>query len=209
MTDTRKPAMHLTDEEIDAYWKEQLSSGDEQRVEQHLLECSDCQLRVEAIEALVDELGASDGFRPSRSLTYWRIAALLFAAFSLFAGWQLARDRPGTIAGITSVPLDAGLVSVQLAPPTRDAGIVEVGPLTAGIVVFVLDAREGGAAGTRFDVHLNASSGDRLLQLSGVESASDGTIRVPVDGSLLAAGSYTFELRAGPIVVDYPFLIKR
>jgi hypothetical protein len=209
MTETRIPVSHLTDIEIDAYWKEQLSSGDEQRVEQHLLECAECQLRVEAIEALLDGLRASDGFRESRRLTYWRIAAVFFAAVSVFLGWQWAMNaRQPQAQRVEMRPVDAPIMSALLAPPTRSERIPEVTAPSTAIVLFLIDVREVGSGSTRVDARL-VSNGNTIVRFSDLQPGPAGTVRVPVDGSLLAPGSYTFDVDAGGTVVGFPFLIRR
>jgi hypothetical protein len=208
MTDARQSGPHLTDAEIDAYWKEQMSAGDEQRVEQHLLDCADCQQRVELIEVVVDQLAAG-GFRESRRLTYWRVAAIFFAGVSLLALVQWIRSPAGSRGERVAIEaVDAPLLAVHLAPPTRDAGMPEVAVSQAAVVMFVLDAREGGAPGTRFDVRLARADGQPLMQWSALTSGADGAVRVPVGAAQLAGGGYMFDLQAGAASVNVPFVVR-
>lgn len=223
MANANSDTVHLADEDIDAYWKGELSPGDEQRVEQHYLDCADCQTRVHAVETLIDALRRTPDpiARAATRVRAWQMAAALFATVAAGATWQslrlasdarapvASRDRPPPAAAARVEAGPLATLIVALSPPTRSqpAADLTLSP-DVSLVVFKLDVREAGAPGTRFDVSLVDPNGRVLLRLSESVSTPDGTVRVPVDRSLVGAGQFLFEVSAGSAPVAIPFIIQ-
>lgn len=218
MTSARPPFLHLSDAEIDDYWKGTLTADEEDRVEQHYLDCNECAERVRVVE---DLLGLRD--RPAASsgaITLSRrraigvglsvaagVAAVLLVGVLAGYQWAQTTGELGEKAGPSALP--SGVTAVaHLAPPTRDASVREVMLPASGIILFELDAREAAGAGTRFDLSLKNGAGEIVIQLFRIESTPDGIVRVPVDRTMVRADRYVFELTAGPAAVGYPFLIR-
>lgn len=223
MIEVDRSAPHLTDAEIEAYWKGGLRGADEDRVEEHYVECADCRARVAALETLIESLReVSLTTAPTiRRLRAWQLAAAMFAAMAIGVAWLwtplgrtggagLPIDVPATAATTTVDSRSLAVMTALLAPPARGASGEAVVMLAAdtSLVVFELDVREGNAPGSRFDVSLAASAGRVVLRLSEVAPLESGVLRVPVDASFLTGGQYRFTATAGPAAVTIPFLIR-
>jgi hypothetical protein len=203
MSDSGELGRHLSDKEIRAYWRERLSEEDERRVEEHYLECLECQARVR------------DAERQSQAASprawAWAAAAAVVVGIGLYSVWpwfeEKANRRPAPIQGGSQPPTTGMMAVVHLAPPTRNDSATIVTP--AGRMVFALDAREAGAGGTRFDVTLSGPDGAIALTTPSAESSANGEVRVAVETAQLRDGPYAFELRAGSLAVGYSFLIRR
>jgi hypothetical protein len=207
--------MHLSDAEIDAYWKGTLTADEEERLEQHYLDCNDCAARVRVVEDLTG-LRPQPGETPSGVIVYgrqrvgWALGAAAVLVIGVLAGWQAGGARRAAVETAPPAAIPAGSTTLaRLVPPTRDSSPQTVTVPVSGVVVFELDAREAGAGGTRFDVTLADAAGRTMLQVSGVLSTADALVRVPVDAALLAPAQYIFELHVGPTVVGFPFLLRR
>lgn len=203
---------HLTDDEIDAYWKETLSEPERVRVEQHYLECHECQQRAELVEILVAGLkaeppAAAPANRRSRG---WPAVAAAAAVLAVWL-WRVgdAPDNPGQPRlSVTEPAVPISPLIVALAPPTRDGDIttVALGAPTPALV-FELDVREAGAPGTSFDVSLVEPSGERRLQLRTAASSALGQVRVSVEPDLLKPGRFAFEVTSRATTITLPFLV--
>ena len=208
--------MHLSDVEIDAYWKGQLAAADEERIEIHYLECAECRARVAAVETLVGalrlEAAPTGRSRPSRRL--WLAAAAVFAVVTIATAWQWGRlaDDPGSRIAVPEAvaPADgnaAATFRVAVEPPTRSASATPVAlPSGAAIVLFDLDAREAGAPGTMFDVALSGPDARSIIRVA-ARSSADGRVEVPVRRSLLKPGRHQFEVTHQGVTVTLPLLI--
>lgn len=213
---------HLADDEIDAYWRGELSPVDEERVELHYLDCTDCQARVQAVETLIDGLHRTPDpvAQAAARVRAWQVAAALFATMAAGATWQwvrlatevraplASRDAPPAAATRVEAGLRATLF-VPLSPPTRSepGADLTLSP-DVSLVVFELDVREAGTPGTRFDISLVGPNGRVLLRLSQTASTPGGTVRVPVDRSAVDAGQFLFEVSAGSAPIAIPFVIR-
>lgn len=219
MTEIDEKALHLTDAEIEAYWKGNLGGADEDRVEEHYVACADCRTRVAALETLLEALCAESltAARAIMRLRAWQLAAAVFAGLAVGAAWlwgPLDRDHapagsPFVAATVRPDGGPLGLAMVPLAPPTRGqtGGDVAV-PADATLLVFELDVREANASGGRFDVSLTNDAGRVVLRLGEVAPTDTGILRVPVDASLVSGGRYLFTATAGAATVAIPFLIR-
>jgi hypothetical protein len=216
MTDPRPSVLHLSDADIDAYWKGALSDSDEERVEQHYLDCNECAARVRVVEDLLDLRGQpaapiSDAFVISRrQALVFGLGAAAVLVIGVAGGYQWAETLRtlGQTSGPPASTSTGATTVTHLAPPTRDSNLQEMAVPASGVVVFELDTREAGVAGTRFDLTLTDASGRAVARLSGVQSNAAGLVRLPVESSILAPGRYVFDLSAGHVVVGYPFLIR-
>lgn len=206
---------HLTDDEIDGYWKETLSEPERVRVEQHYLECHECQQRAELVEILVAGLkaGPSAAAPANRRSRGWpAVAAFAAAAVLAVLLWPpagRAPDNPGQPRqSVTEPAATISPLVVTLAPPTRDGDVptVALGPPTRAMV-FELDVREAGAPGTLFDVSLVEPSGERRLQLRAAASSALGQVRVSVEPDLLKPGRFAFEVTSRATTITLPFLV--
>lgn len=203
MTDLGDRSRHVSDADIRAYWRDRLSEEDERRVEEHYLDCVECQARV----------GDAEG--QSRAVTprTWALAAAatIVIGLGLYATWPRLQDAANRgrapVQGSSPTSTFGVVAVVHLAPPTRNDAAVVVMP--AGRVVFALDAREAGSGGTRFGVTLSGPEGPIVLTTRIAESSAGGEVRVPVETSELRDGPYSFELRSGSSTVGYSFLIRR
>jgi anti-sigma factor RsiW len=210
---------HVADEDIDAYWSGRLDAAGEERLELHVLECEDCRRRAQAVEELRHGLRLV-AMAPARARVHpaWRVAAAVLAAFSILAASQWwsarseladARTATGREAAVV-VPGRAAavpLLTVRLAPPTRDAQATIVRPAD-GVTLFEVDAREAGPPGTRYDVALLGPAGTRVVEVRGVVSSEAGVIQLPVAAAGLQEGPYVIELHGGPDVVGFPLVIQ-
>lgn len=221
MIDVPSRASHVTDDEIDRYWKATLPAQDEARVEQHYLDCADCQTRVALVAELVHALQAEPASIPmgSADLRRWQAAAAVMAAIAMLTTWQWATGlletrQPGRSgdapASATGAHADEALSTiVALVPPTRDGNAATVTLASTGpVVIFEIDASEAGPPGGRLGVTLTDARGDVVLQLRGVVSTQTGIVRVPVERFVLSPGSFVFELTGGSTTVAVPLLIR-
>lgn len=216
MTTDGPPSTHLSDAAIDAYWKGLLTQDEEERLEQHYLDCNDCAVRVRVVEDLTSlrsqprETPADVTVSSRRRRVGWALGAAAALAIGVIVGWQAGGARRVDIdtAPPTAIPAGSTILA-RLVPPTRDSGPQTVAVPASGVVVFELNTREAGAGGTRFEVTLADAAGRTLLHLPGVLSTADALVRVPVDAASLAPAPYSFELHAGPTVIGFPFLIQR
>lgn len=214
--------VHLTDEDVDAYWKGTLSATEETRVEQHYLDCADCETRVRLVETLIDALRAEP---PPMSRVFgdarvWQAVAAVMTAVAVVTSWEWASSmrearQPGgsgqTPSFTTARREEAALSTLvgPLAPPTRDANAATVTLGTnARVVVFEIDAREAGPPGSRFNVSVAGPGGDVVLRLRQVVSTDTGLVLVPVERSVLGPGQLLFEVTAGSATVAVPVLIQ-
>ena len=212
MADLPDRAAHLSDADIDAYWMGKLSEADEERVEQHYLDCSECQSRVAAVEALIEGLHAPASSAPFRAgwLGVWQFAAAAFAIAAVGATWQWARlAREPRVAPVPTAVSVLNTAVVPLAPPTRASQRAEV-TLAPGvsIVIFAIDAAEAGAPGSRFDVTLSSATGGAVVRLTRIASSPSGVIHVPVERSLLTSGEFAFEVTGTSNTTVLPVLIR-
>lgn len=213
--------VHLTDEEVDAYWRGTLSTTAEARVEQHYLACADCRERVRLVETLIDALRAEPVpiTRTPANARVWQAVAAVMAAAVVATSWGWASSvreaRQRSVSGETlpfAAPRrgDTALSTLvgPLSPPTRDGTAATV-TLAADtpVVVFEIDAREAGPPGSRFDVSLAGPTGDVVLRLHDVLSTDAGTVLVPVARSVLGPGQFLFEVAAGSSTVALPLVI--
>lgn len=223
MPEADDTAPHLTDAEIEAYWKGELSGADEERLEEHYVGCAECGARVAALETLIESLRVESltAARVVMRVRAWQYAAALFAALAVGAAWQWARAARGPENALTAnhqPPTTAtarvqsdGLAAliVPLAPPTRgqSGGAVSVSS-DVNLVLFELDVREADISTPRFDVTLADAAGRVVLRLMGLVPTDTGILRVPVDASLLTAGDYIFTATTGLATVAVPILIR-
>lgn len=217
MTEADGNAPHLTDTEIEAYWRGGLSESDEDRVEEHFVACADCRARVAALETLIESLRGESltAARAIMRLRAWQLAAAVFAALAVGVAWlwgPLAAPGDGrpVAAAIRSAGGPLGVVIVSLVPPARGDSGEAVVTLASGtsLVAFELDVREAGASAGRFDLSLTTSADRVVLRLSEVAPTERGLLRVPVDASLLQGGRYLFTATTRQATVAIPFLIR-
>jgi hypothetical protein len=213
------PDEHLSDADIDSYWRDALPEADVARVEQHYLDCAACRIRVERVEDLVRTLGGAPRDVPQSRYLYWPGAAAALAA-SVLAGWMAhgwTRDRvtgaspdarSSTIARVNRAA-EGPVVTVTLAPPTRGSEMAMARAPESGVVVFVLDAREAAAPGSRASVTLAAADRRTLLTLTDVATAADGAVRVPLDAPVVPPGRYVFEVTGPSGHASIPFVVER
>lgn len=208
----RRPGTHLTDDEIDAYWRERLPESDIARVEEHYLECATCQARVRSVEDLIGELNARSAAvaHPTPAWRWPAIAASL-AAIAVVSSWLWMRNAsidPGASAGApaSTVP-SAEATPIRLAPPTRSEGrnTIALGSLPP-TVVFEIDAREAGAPGSQFGVVLHDGRGATLLTVHQVVSNNAGLILVSVETAQLRTGALVFEI-SGSLTITVPLTV--
>ena len=212
------PSLHLSDPEIDAYWKGRLAAADEERVELHYLECAECRERAGAVEALIDTLRLDQvpAAPPARPLRAWQLAAVVFAVAAVGAAWQwarLARDARLTEAPPAALVQTDGsalaVLSVAVEPPTRSASAAELTmPPGVSIVVFDLDTREAGAPHAMLDVSLTGPDGRSIMRVQ-ARSSAEGRIAVPVHRSLLEPGQFQFDVTGGGAAMTLPLLIQQ
>jgi hypothetical protein len=206
---------HLAGDEIDAYWRGQLTADAEEQLEQHFLECASCQRRVREIEALIDMVRADAPPAAARSRPAWWGLAAAVLMLCTIGGWlamrtgsldevraadpQISVRPPAGEAGIT--------LAVRLSPPTRGsaAQVVALGP-DVSRVRFQLDVREGGAPETRFELVLSTANGV-VLQRQNLVSDAAGMVEIAVERSLLSPGALLFDVRSSAVSVSLPFVV--
>lgn len=194
---------------LDRYVTRKLSLADEARFEEHYLDCTSCQVELEATERFATALRAAERSEPLRG---WRRLgrpvplALLAASFLLPAALCLIllfelRETSGRLEALVAeravkrLTPSASTASVFVMETTRSAG----GPNPRLIlndpgdwVIFVLD-RPDAVAGRRYRVSFVSAAGSRHGPFAAAESAN-GTLTVGVPPGALAAGEYQLEL---------------
>jgi hypothetical protein len=207
------PSLHLSDAQIDDYWTGRLADADAERVELHYLECAQCRERAGAIEQLVDALRRErvPAARPLLSARAWQRLAATLAIVVVGAAWQWAREDRVSDAPSASVLVDRrgarSTLTVAIEPPTRGSAAAEVRvPDGVAIVVFDLDAREAGAAGTTFDVTLTGAGGRSIMRVQ-ARSSDTGRVELPVHRSLLNSGPFQFEIARDGTTIAIPISI--
>jgi hypothetical protein len=207
MSDQDPRSPHLSDNVIELYWRDQLSDHEERRVEEHYLDCASCQRRVYEAETR----SAHHAAAPSPPSMWWLWTAAAIGGIVL-AGVAWQQQWFGSGSGTTTVaaPIaESALTVARLAPPLRNATAPEVRLTGEGVVLFVLDVREAGPGGSVLDVDLLNGEQQPVLRLRGVRSSAEGELRVPVEASVLIAGTYTFDVHSGALKVGLPFVVRR
>jgi hypothetical protein len=180
------PQSHINDEQLDLYALGQLSAAALPEVEEHLLVCEPCQLRLrqsDEFTALFRHAAEQPDARPrSHWARFWRRpVGLAAAAAAMVAVLVVVTRREGS-------PVAPAIVSMQSlrgpeAPARIDAG-------RPAILVFDIETSAPG----NYEARLVDRLGNELRKPQ--TAAQDGRLTVPLEG--LPKGSYWVRVyRAG------------
>lgn len=221
MSDTADDYAHVSDQDIDLYFRRQLPEDRARAFEEHYLECAGCLARVEQVEALIEGLGD-----PVRAVQVgpagraWWFAPAAASAAGLVLGWLLhdisspANPAPTALPGsLASTAPAAGRASAvaefTLQPAIQNAaGETLRPPAGTSVVLLHVDAGEAGAPGSTFEVRLIDKGGQALLTLRALRSNREGKVSLAIPAALLGPGQYSIQVRRDAVTLDIPFHVE-